>query len=55
MEYGTVYRVIIVAMMLVYRHTGVVVFGREYFFGGMGIQWCNPVSINVINVKCSNL
>ena len=22
-----------------------VVFGREYFYGGMGIQWCNPVSI----------
>ena len=27
-----------------------VVFGREYFFGGMGIQWCQPVSIN----SCTN-
>ncbi|XP_065888933.1 uncharacterized protein [Dysidea avara] len=23
-------------------HTGVVVFGREYYFGGMGIEWCYP-------------
>ncbi|RWS08794.1 uncharacterized protein B4U79_01416 [Dinothrombium tinctorium] len=23
-------------------HTGVVVYGREYFFGGMGIESCNP-------------
>jgi len=29
---------------LLYRHTGVVVFGREYYYGGMGIEWCNPVS-----------
>ena len=26
------------------RHTGVVVYGLEYFFGGMGIEYCNPVS-----------
>lgn len=23
-------------------HTGVVVYGREYTYGGIGIQWCNP-------------
>lgn len=26
-------------------HTGVVAYGREYFFGGGGIQSCLPVSI----------
>jgi hypothetical protein len=26
------------------RHTGVVVYGREYFYGGMGIESCAPVS-----------
>ena len=25
-------------------HTGVVAYGREYFFGGGGIQSCEPVS-----------
>ena len=25
------------------RHTGIVVYGLEYFFGGMGIEFCNPV------------
>ena len=25
-------------------HTGIVAFGREYFFGGAGIQSCEPVS-----------
>ena len=24
-----------------------VVFGREYAYGGMGIQWCDPVSVAV--------
>ena len=24
-------------------HTGVVVYGREYFFGGGGIEYCEPV------------
>ena len=28
-----------------YRHTGIVVFGREYFFGGGGIEYCFPVSL----------
>lgn len=26
-------------------HTAVVIFGREFFFGGQGIQSCLPVSI----------
>lgn len=26
------------------RHTAVVVFGREYFYGGAGIMYCHPVS-----------
>lgn len=27
-----------------YRHTGVVVYGKEFFFGGgVGIEFCNPV------------
>ena len=30
-----------------------VVFGREYFYGGMGIQWCNPVSIIVLILSLS--
>ena len=25
------------------RHTGIVVFGKEYFYGGMGIEFCDPV------------
>lgn len=25
------------------RHTGVVVYGKEYFYGGMGIEFCAPV------------
>lgn len=29
---------------IMYRHTGVVVYGNEYFFGGMGIEYCPPVS-----------
>lgn len=27
-------------------HTAVVVYGREYFFGGQGIQSCPPVSVS---------
>ena len=27
-------------------HTGIVVYGREYFFGGDGIMNCPPVSIS---------
>lgn len=27
-------------------HTAVVVYGREYFFGGSGIQAITPVSVN---------
>ena len=26
------------------RHTGIVAFGAEYFYGGMGIEYCPPVS-----------
>lgn len=29
-------------------HTGVVAYGREYFFGGAGIQACIPVSNYVL-------
>jgi len=25
-------------------HTGVVVYGQEFFYGGTGIQSCSPVS-----------
>ena len=31
-------------LLLTNRHTGVVVYGREYFYGGMGIEYCPPVS-----------
>ena len=27
------------------RHTGIVVYGKEYFFGSGGIEYCPPVSI----------
>lgn len=30
-------------------HTAVVVYGREYFYGGQGIQSCLPVSANNIS------
>ena len=23
-------------------HTAIVVYGKEYFFGGSGVQWCSP-------------
>ena len=26
------------------RHTGVVAYGQEFFYGGMGIESCPPVS-----------
>ena len=46
MAYGTEsLRDGLVCNSLLYRHTGVVVFGREYYFGGMGIEWCYPVSM----------
>ena len=32
-----------------YRHTGIVVFGKEYFYGGgMGIEFCNPVRTRTV-------
>lgn len=34
-----------------HRHTGIVVRGTEYFFGGMGIEYCPPVRIGVNIVK----
>ena len=36
-----------VGLFVVYRHTGVVVFGREFFYGGTGIEFCAPVSLCV--------
>ena len=27
-----------------FRHTGIVVYGLEYFYGGLGIEYCSPVS-----------
>lgn len=32
-------------------HTGVVVYGREYFYGAQGIQSCPPVSLFIILIK----
>ena len=31
-----------------------VVFGREYAYGDMGIGWCNPVSITIANSHSLN-
>jgi len=28
-----------------FRHTGVVVYGREYYYGGLGIEYSLPVSV----------
>ena len=33
-------------------HTSIVVFGREYFFGGGGIVSCKPVSFFVSKEEC---
>ena len=30
-------------------HTGVCAYGREYFFGGGGIESCNPVSGHILH------
>ena len=30
------------------RHTGVVVYGKEFFYGGMGIEFCGPVSVVIM-------
>ena len=38
--------------MLLYRHTGIVVYGLEYFFGGMGIEYCSPVSNCCFYIPC---
>jgi len=32
-------------------HTAVVAFGEEFFYGGIGIQSCSPVSEACLNVK----
>ncbi len=32
------------SILYCHRHTGVVVYGMEYFYGGMGIEYCPPVS-----------
>ena len=39
--------------LYMYRHTGVVVYGQEFFFGGMGIESCNPVSLLLFICKHS--
>jgi len=42
---------------LFFRHTSVVVYGAEFFFGSMGIESCPPVRIAFfckIIVACSN-
>lgn len=38
-------------------HTAVVVYGREFFYGGSGIQSCMPVStkLNKHIINCINL
>lgn len=38
---NVVFKLVVTANLC--RHTGVVVYGKEYFFGGMGIEFCNPV------------
>ena len=38
-------------------HTGIVVYGEEFFYGGVGIQSCSPVSmirIHVERTSCNN-
>ena len=37
------------------RHTGVVVYGQEFFYGGMGIESCPPVSSNYYSSVMCNL
>ena len=32
-----------VTCILYYRHTGIVIYGKEYFFGSGGIEYCPPV------------
>lgn len=36
---------LVYAWLTICRHTGVVVYGQEFFYGGMGIESCPPVSI----------
>lgn len=38
----------IIMFLVVYRHTAIVVYGKEFFFSGEGINNCPPVSIHVI-------
>lgn len=34
-------------LLLLCRHTGVVCYGKEFFFGGGGIEYCLPVNKNL--------
>jgi hypothetical protein len=40
-----IFYVYILIVFTLHRHTGITVYGKEYFFGSGGIEYCPPVSI----------
>ena len=36
-------------------HTGIVAYGQEWFFGGMGIESCPPVSSGTTQIPDTNI